>query len=69
MPQTLTAALTAHWSAETIIGNQFVGVLKDNPLAHRRVISSKEVIVDSGAITTAVGEAIDAPVGRPTLAL
>jgi hypothetical protein len=69
MPQTLTVELTAYWSAKTITGDQFVGVLKDDPRAHRRAASSKEVFVDSGAINTAAGEEIDAPVGRPTLAL
>jgi len=69
MPQVLTVELTARWSANTISGSQFVGVLGDDPRLPRRVSSVKEVFIGAGAIATAAGEAINEPVGKPALAL
>ena len=69
MSQIITIELSSYWSANMVTGDQFVGVLKDETRKSRRAASSKEIFVDSGAITTVAGEAIGEPVGRPTFAL
>jgi len=69
MTQIITIELSARWSANMVTGSQFVGVLRDDSRKSGRAASSKEIFIDSGAITTAAGEAIGEPVGKPTLAL
>jgi hypothetical protein len=71
MPQTLTVELSTHWSADTIVGTDFVGVV-DRDRDRRpngRPNSAKVIFVDSGAIVTSVGEIVGEPVGRPTPAV
>ena len=65
--QTLTLDWTVKWSANTIRGGQFVGVLEDRVRLPARITSAKEVLIDPGAITTAIGETINDPVGKPAL--
>lgn len=69
MSQILTVELSAHWSANTITGNGFVGVIDRDRRPNERARSAKVIFVDSGAIATAAGEVVGEPVGKPTLAL
>ena len=69
MPQILTVELSAHWSADTVIGADFVGIVNRDRHPIGRPGSAKVVFVDLGAIVTSAGEVIGEPVGRPTRSL